>query len=82
MGNFLAIVGIVGSIFLIKYRQQMGDIVGEADWMRKVGGVYNFLIICAILLLFFCISVLTNTEDIFLSPLKRLFGVVAPQPGV
>ena len=50
----------------------MGDTIGEADWMRKVGGVYNVIVIAAIFLFFWSLAVLTGTTNIFLKPLTFL----------
>ncbi|TSC57774.1 MAG: hypothetical protein Greene041619_939 [Candidatus Peregrinibacteria bacterium Greene0416_19] len=68
----LSVIFIVGSFFLIKYREQAGDMIGEADWMRRVGGVYNLLIFVAVFLFFFGVAGLTGTTDFFFGWLKYL----------
>ncbi len=80
MGTFLSIVGIISSILLIKYRERVGDNIGEADWMLKVGGVYNFIIIFAIFLFFWSIAYLTGTTDFLFAPLRNAMGGIA-NPG-
>lgn len=72
MSFFLPIIGIVTSFLLVKYRERMGDIVGEAEWMQKVGGVYNVIVITAIFLFFWSLAALTGTTSIFLKPLTFL----------
>ncbi len=71
--TLLSIVGIVGSFAMIKYREQIGDMMGEADWMRKVGGVYYVVVFVAILIFFWCLATLTGTTDILFKPVTMLF---------
>lgn len=74
MGYYLLIAtGLVGPFFLIKYRASIGDIVGEAAWMKKIGGVYNFIIILALFIFFWTIAEMTGTTDILFSPLRSFF---------
>ena len=70
MGNFfinlaLMLIGVA----MIKYRERAGDMIGEAEWMRYVGGIYGFLMICGTLLIFFSVARMTGTTDIFFAPL-------------
>ncbi len=69
MSTIFSILGIIGAFYLIRYRQQVGDMMGEAEWMRKVGGVYNVLILVAIFIFFWCIAELTGTSHLFFLPL-------------
>jgi hypothetical protein len=78
MHYILPIVGIIGSYFMVKYREKLGDMIGEAEWMKYVGGVYYFLIILAIFIFFLSIAELTNTTDILLSPLRIIPGLGGP----
>lgn len=74
MGRYLLILtGIVGSFFLVVYRETVGDLIGEADWMKKVGGVHNFILILALFLFFWSLAELTGTAEFLFSPLTRLF---------
>jgi hypothetical protein len=79
MGTFLSLVGIVGSLFLIKYRERVGEMIGEADWMTKIGGVYNFVVIVAVFIFFWSIASLTGTTGILFKPL--LYIIPGIQPG-
>lgn len=72
MRYLIAIFGMVCSLYLLKYREKVGDIIGEAEWMNKVGGVYNLVIILSLFLFFWSIAILTGTQDILLKPLIML----------
>lgn len=72
MRIFLSIIGIVASFFLMKYRERVGEITGEAEWMKKVGGVYNVIVIVAIVIFFWSIATITGTTDIFLKPISYI----------
>lgn len=69
MRIFFALLGLVLSFFMIKYRERVGDMMGEAEWMRSVGGVYMVVIGLAIFIFLWSLAALTNTLDIFLWPL-------------
>ena len=69
----LPLIGIVASFVLVKYRASIGDMLGEAEWMRKVGGVYHVVVITAIFIFFWSIASLTGTTHIFLKPITFLF---------
>lgn len=70
----LEICGIALGVLMIKYREKIGEQIGDANWMRYVGGVYNFVIILGVLVFFFSIASLTNTTHIFFAPLIWFFG--------
>lgn len=70
MRIFLSILGIILSIAMLKYRQQVGDTVGEAEWMKKIGGIYNFIILLALFFLIWSIASLTNTTQILFAPIR------------
>jgi hypothetical protein len=72
MSIVLGIIGIAISLVLLKYRERVGDLIGEADWMNKVGGVYNLVIIVSVLLFFWSVAVMTGTTGILLRPLIML----------
>ncbi len=75
----LSIIGIVASFFLVKYRERVGEITGEAEWMKKVGGVYNVIVIVAIVIFFWSIATITGTTDIFLKPISYILPVSSDQ---
>lgn len=68
MGWLLPLIGIVFSFYLLYKRQMFGDMIGEADWMLKVGGVYNLMIIVAVVIFLWSISTLTGTTQILFAP--------------
>lgn len=78
MSYILPIIGMIGSLFLLKYRERVGEMLGEAEWMQKVGGVYNVVIIIAILLFFWSVAALTGTTDILFRPLIHLIPGLQP----
>jgi len=80
MATFLSLLGIVFAVALLKYRQQVGDTIGDADWMRYVGGVYNMVIIIGIFIFFWSLATLTGTTDLLLSPLKYILPMPEPPP--
>ncbi len=78
METILSLLGIVASFFLLKYREKVGDTMGEAAWMAYVGGVYNFVIIVAILIFFWSLATLTGTSEIFFAPILWLLPGTRP----
>jgi hypothetical protein len=70
--TFVSLLGIVGSFFLIVKREMVGDMIGEAEWMRKVGGVHYFIVFFAIFVFFWSLAALTGTLDILFGPIKNL----------
>jgi len=72
MKYILTLAGIFGSFAMMYWREPVGNMLGEADWMRKVGGVYNLIVIIALLIFFWSIAELTGTTDILFRPLLYL----------
>lgn len=72
MTVFLGLVGIVCSVVIITYRERTAEMIGAADWMEYLGGVYNVVILVGILLFFFSVAALTGTLGLFLSPIRLL----------
>jgi hypothetical protein len=75
MTILLSLIGIVGSFFLIRYRETIGDMLGEADWMSSVGGIYTIIVIVAIFIFFWSIAELTGTTEIFFTPFLWLLPI-------
>ena len=74
MGNFfLGLIGVIFSFTIMKYREAVGDMIGEADWMYKLGGVYNVILLVAFGIFLFSIATMTGTTDILLAPILLLF---------
>jgi len=72
MTTLLGFAGIICSIVMIIYRERVADMIGEGDWMGYVGGVYNFVVLLAVLLFFFSVASLTGSLDLFLAPIRWL----------
>lgn len=74
MGRIImGIVGIAFSFVLLKYREQVGDMLGEPAWATKVGGIYNIVILCGVIIFFWSIAYVTGTEQILFAPLFAIF---------
>ena len=72
MQYFLGFLGVIFSFLLLKYRERIGDMIGEAEWMNKIGGIYNFIIILAILMFLWSVSALTNTTHFLFAPIRYI----------
>lgn len=75
--KILAIFIIIGSFFMVKYRERIGDMVGDPDWAGPVGGVYNLIVILAIVFFFCGVAMLTGTGDLLLKPIVEVVPGVA-----
>ena len=81
----LPLIGIVGAFFLIRYRESLGDTLGDAEWMRSVGGIYNVIVIFAVFVFFWSIAELTGTNEVLFGFVKLLIpglGLTDAQPPV
>ncbi len=79
MQIIFGLAGIIGSFFLMKYRQQAGDIIGEAEWMKKIGGVYNVIIIASLIMFFWSLAYMTGTLDYLFLPIRSVVPGLQPQ---
>lgn len=73
MKTILSILGIIISFLLLKYRETIGDVIGESHWMQRIGGVYLFVVYVAIFIFFWSIAELTGTTSLLFAPLTWLF---------
>ena len=80
MRSILALIGIFGSFFMMYYREQVGNLLGEAEWMRKVGGVYNFVVILSILIFLWGLATITGTTSILFQPIIWMLPLPSSQP--
>jgi len=79
MKYILSILTIVASFYLIRYRESVGDMFGEADWMRKVGGVHMIVVYVAAFFFFWALATITGTTNILFAPVLYLLpGVARP----
>ena len=73
MGYYLLLAaGLIGPFCMMYYRERIGDMIGEAEWMRKVGGVYNVVVFIALFIFFWTLAEATGATDILFSPLKSI----------
>ncbi len=73
MGYWLLIAtGLIGPFVMMYKREAIGDIIGEADWMRKVGGVYIVVVIISLFIFFWTLAEVTSTTDVLFGPLRNL----------
>jgi len=72
MKYVLAIFGLFLSYGIMRHRESIGNSIGEMDWMRKIGGIYNIIVCIAVFIFFWSLATLSGTEDIFLYPFLKL----------
>ena len=78
----LGLLGVVASFYLLKERERAGDLIGDAEWMQKVGGVYNLIIILSVIGFFWSVAYMTNTLQFLLWPLVSLIPGIRPGAGL
>lgn len=76
--SLLIAAGLIGPFVLITYRERIGDMIGEADWMRKVGGVYYVVVYVAVIIFFWTLAELTGTTSVLFAPLRSLSPAFQP----
>lgn len=73
MRFIIGIIGIALSVYMVVKREMFGDMFGEPEWTQKVGGIYNVMVICALLVFFWSIAYMTGTISVLLRPIIGLF---------
>lgn len=71
------ILAIIGSIFLLKYRERVVRMTGKIGFAEKYlgsGGTYNLMIILSLVFFLYGLAAVTGTLDVILSPLNVLRG--------
>ncbi len=64
--------GLFGVIFaycIIRYREPLGEMIGDPEWAGKVGGIYNVLIIVGAFLFLWSVATISGTTDVLFSPI-------------
>ena len=82
MTVFLGIIGIIASFFIIKQREYLGDFFGDPEWAYRIGGIYNVMIIVAVLIFFWGLAAVTGTMDVLFSPIYSFFSFGKSNQGV
>ena len=78
MSFFLGFLAIAFGCVIIKYREHVGDMVGDPEWAQKIGGIYNVLVIFGIFMCFWGLATITGTSDILFGPIAHLFSGSQP----
>jgi hypothetical protein len=81
MEYLFPILGIAFAFVLIKYREQIGDVFGDPDWLRPIGGVHYTIVYIAIFIIFWSISSMTGTTSVLFRPILWLFPTVRSGAG-
>ena len=63
----ICLIGI--SILMLIYRENVGRMMPDADWMRYTGGRYGLTVLIGIFCFFWGISVMTGMTGILFRPL-------------
>lgn len=69
------IFGIIFGFLIIRYRERIGEMLGDPQWASKVGGIYNVLIIVGIFIFLWSLTTMTGTSDVLFSPILSLVGL-------
>ena len=81
MHIIFGLIGIVLSFVMVRYREQIGDMLGEPEWAQKVGGIYNVVVVIALFFFLWSIAYMTGTLGVLFGPVVRFFSLgrsVAP----
>lgn len=74
MGDvILGLIGIALSFFIIKFRRMIGDTIGDAPWMQRVGGIFTITIFAAMGIFLWSLLMIFGLENAFLGPLLSPF---------
>lgn len=76
LGIIFKLLVMALAVMMIKYRERIGEQLGDPLWTRYVGGIYNVVIIVAIFLFFWALASLTGTQKIFFFPFYMVMGGV------
>lgn len=71
--TLLGLVILALAIVMIRYRRIVGDMCGNAQWMLKVGGIHNLVIIVAIFMVLLSLLMIFHLTDVFFVPLAAPF---------
>ena len=69
MKYILAFLAFPFVFFLFKFRESIGNSIGDQKWMSYVGGPYNLVVIIGVLIAFWAVATLTGTEELFFKPI-------------
>ncbi len=75
MSIVFGIIGCIASFCMVYYREQIGNMFGDPEWAQKVGGIYNVMVILAVLGFFWSVAVMTGTTGVLFAPLISFFSL-------
>jgi hypothetical protein len=64
LGYILPIVGMFLSVFLIVQREMIGDILGEPNWAKAIGGIYSVVVYLALIIFLWSLAELTGSTRV------------------
>ena len=67
MNIVYGLLGLGFAYLLVRYREFIGDILGNMEWAKWVGGIYNVIVMVAIILAIFSLLFIFGLEE-------QLFG--------
>ena len=70
------LLGIAFAFVLIKYREPIGDVFGDPEWVRTLGGIHYVIVYIAIFIIIWSVAELTGTTSVLFRPLLFLFPTV------
>ncbi|MFA7681807.1 MAG: hypothetical protein WCX61_02135 [Candidatus Peribacteraceae bacterium] len=73
MNIFLGLLGILLSWIIIRYREAIGNTLGEAAWMRSIGGIYYVIIFTAIFIFLWSLLMMFGLTNQVVEPIVRIF---------
>ncbi len=74
-GVIVDLAFIAGGVAVIIYRESVGNMLGDADWMKYVGGPYSLAIIIGIFAFFYGLADITGTTGLLFAPVRGLFSL-------
>jgi len=72
MNFILGVIGVIASIIMMRKREAIGNIIGEAEWMRKVGGNYMVIVYAAIFIFFYSLILMTGLTSSAWEPILKV----------
>ncbi len=72
MRFLFGIIGIGFSYLLVRYREPIGDSLGQPEWANRLGGIYNVVILMGIVFFFCSVAYMVGTFDVLFPPARGL----------
>ena len=63
MNVIYGLLGLGFSYLLVKYRRYIGDAMGNMQWTKWVGGIYNVIVIVAVIVAIFSLLFMFGLEE-------------------